>query len=104
MNKEELNSELSVFFSEIQENLPKSIERKALGDNKIFIAVKIAYTKFRPVLIKKIQEETLREVLPEEDKSYQESIEAGVCFSARGHNQCRQEIINKAKDKWNIEL
>lgn len=55
-------------------------------------------------LEKEIRLETLKEVLPEENKEYQESIEAGVCFSSRGFNKCRQEIINKAKDNWGIEL
>lgn len=54
--------------------------------------------------VQKAREETLKEVLPEENKDYQESIEAGVCFSSRGFNKCRQEIINKAKNNWGIIL
>lgn len=42
-NKEWEKSELAVFWDEISKFLPKSVERAALGDEKIFIAFKSAY-------------------------------------------------------------
>ena len=41
------DSELAVFFDEIGKNLPKSIERSALGDEKIFRAFEIAYPQIK---------------------------------------------------------
>lgn len=56
--KQMIESELAVFWDEIAENLPKSIERSALGDEKIFLAFKVAYPKIKSSLaIKSIDEE-----------------------------------------------
>jgi len=41
-----LKSEASIFWSKIAENLPKSLERSALGDEKIFRAFYPAYKEF----------------------------------------------------------
>ena len=49
--------------------------------------------------IDQIRLETLKEVLPEEMRIEEQYIS----FQA-GFNNCRQEIINKAKDKWGIIL
>jgi len=100
MNKEEqtIKSEASIFFSKISEYLPKSIERSALGDEKIYQAFHRAYIEFIPVLVNQIRLETLKEVLPEK------MTNEGHPYASKVHNECRQEIINKAKAKWGIIL
>ena len=45
-----IESEFVSFWNEISDNLPKSFERSALGDEKIAMAVRIAYNKFRPAI------------------------------------------------------
>ncbi len=49
--KAQIESEIAVFWDEIAQNLPKSIEMSALGHEKIFRAFKIAYPKIRAHLI-----------------------------------------------------
>lgn len=49
--------EASVFWSKIAEYLPKSFERSALGDEKIYNAFYPAYLQFREVLLHTLQEE-----------------------------------------------
>jgi len=44
-------AELAVFWDEIAQHLPKSIERSALGDEKIFRAFATAYPKMKKHLI-----------------------------------------------------
>lgn len=44
-------AELAVFWDEIAQHLPKSIERSALGDEKIFDAFATAYPNMRQHLI-----------------------------------------------------
>jgi len=46
-----IKAEMSVFWDTIASYLPKSVERAALGDEKIFNAVYRAYTEFRPHLV-----------------------------------------------------
>lgn len=41
------DAEVSIFWDEIANNLPKSIERSALGDEKIFKAFRIVYPKIK---------------------------------------------------------
>ena len=48
---ESVVGELAIFWNEIALNLPKSIERSALGDEKIFRAFQIAYPKMREYLL-----------------------------------------------------
>jgi hypothetical protein len=45
-----------------------------------------------------IRLETLKEVLPEK------MTNEGHPYASKVHNECRQEIINKAKAKWGIIL
>jgi len=42
---------LNIFWQEISENLPKSLERLALGDETIFYAIQRAYMKFIPTIL-----------------------------------------------------
>lgn len=51
MNKEKLQSEIAIFWNDIAENLPKSLERSALGDEKIFRAFCVTYPKIRKYLL-----------------------------------------------------
>ena len=44
-------AELAVFWDEIAQHLPKSIERSALGDEKIFCAFATAYPKMKKHLV-----------------------------------------------------
>jgi len=52
----------------------------------------------------KIRIETLKEVLPEKLRMISEFETEEERKYNNAFNECRQEIINKAKDKWNIEL
>jgi ATP phosphoribosyltransferase regulatory subunit HisZ len=55
--------------------------------------------------IQKAREETLKEVLPEEKEVKQWSMYTREMLNIiKEHNECRQKIINKAKDNWGIEL
>ncbi len=57
--KEEIDNEVAIFWNKMSEYLPKSLERSALGDEKIFTALKLAYIEFRPALLAKQQLTTL---------------------------------------------
>lgn len=54
-------------------------------------------------LEKEIRLETLKEVLPEEEVENDVDTLESSCIK-EGVDKCRQEIINKAKDKWGIIL
>jgi len=58
--------------------------------------------------LKKCRKETIEAVLPKEhkwQKSDSNHFEAGQELGwIEGHNNCRQEILDKAKEKLNIEL
>lgn len=60
--EQRLNSELAVFWNEISNNLPKSLERSALGDEKIFLAFKSAYPKIRECVFKAGQQDMSEKV------------------------------------------
>ena len=62
VEEERIKSEASIFWSKIAEYLPKSLERSALGDEKIYTAFFQAYTEFRPVLLSLQKIRTLEEV------------------------------------------
>lgn len=53
---------LNIFWQEISDNLPKSLERLALGDETIFYAVQRAYMKFIPTIIESEQTRIAEEV------------------------------------------
>jgi hypothetical protein len=81
MNKEELRK----LIIDNSECLPKDME--------------IYLNEFE----KQIQQDFLKEVLPEESKDCLLSVEPSTAFRERGFNACRKEIINNAKLKG-IEL
>ena len=60
--KARIESELSVFFDCISKNLPKSIERVALGDEKIFRAFRAAYQEIRSYLLKSHNDALVAEI------------------------------------------
>lgn len=54
---------LNMFWQEISDNLPKSLERLALGDETIFYAVKRAYMRFVPHIIESEQTRMATEII-----------------------------------------
>ncbi len=60
---ENIKSEASIFWDKISEYLPKSIERSALGDEKIYRAFYQAYTEFRPHLLSSNTEIVARQTI-----------------------------------------
>lgn len=52
-------AELSIFWQEISQHLPKTLEREALGDHKIFNAFAIAYKKMKPILLSSYNKQLL---------------------------------------------
>ncbi len=45
--KDREETEIAIFWDEMSQYLPKSLEREALGDAKIFRAFKAAYPKIK---------------------------------------------------------
>lgn len=69
IKKEKLESELAIFWDKISSYLPKSIERSALGDDKIFTAFKQAYIEFRPLIadeVLKVMVEKIEKEFPDD--------------------------------------
>jgi hypothetical protein len=79
--EEQIKSEAGIFWSKIEENLPKSYEMSALGTEKIYRAFYPAYIEFREALLSK-QRAEFRRVITEERKK----IRCGACDGAKcGH-------------------
>lgn len=57
VEKEKIKSEASIFWELFAENLPKSLERSALGDKKIYDAFFPAYMSFRKHLLSQQRKE-----------------------------------------------
>lgn len=53
-------AEVAVFWDEIASGLPKSIERSALGDEKICRAFAMAYPKIKQALLKQFIDELIK--------------------------------------------
>lgn len=96
MNKEEL---IRQFNNELAFALTEDVTKTSNDTIKAVRKVK----ELLPDWIKKVQEETLKEVLPEEEVENDVDTLESSCIK-EGVDKCRQEIINKAKDKWNIIL
>jgi len=99
--KERTDSELAIFWNEIATYLPKSYERSALGDEKIFIAFKQAY----PQLKKHIQISLIK-IIVEHYESKIPHYATGECEPtatdkeiedmkhwSNGWNACRERFI-----------
>lgn len=100
--QEKLNSEASVFWNEIAKYLPKSIERSALGDEKIFTAFRLAYPEIRNYLVNLTLEEAKKAVPKEEnitEWSGQNNHDSPNYKT--GHNDCRQQTL-EALDKMKL--
>ena len=52
--KKQQQIEMAIFWDLVSLFLPKSKERHALGDNKIFEAIYRAYIEFRPILLRSV--------------------------------------------------
>jgi len=70
-NTEKRLAELAIFWQEIADNLPKSLERSALGDEKMFLAFASVYPKMAEHLeqemlerVRELIEKKLQEVTP----------------------------------------
>jgi len=87
--KERTDSELAIFWNEIATYLPKSYERNALGDEKIFIAFKQAY----PQLKKHIQISLIKMIV-EIVENTDEYVEA---YDADGN---RYQVPKSKKAEW----
>ena len=89
--EEQEKIEVAVFWDEISRYLPKSLERAALGDEKIFLALKIAYSKIRKYLINSAIDQCL-EALGEEKENDKEHKgtnlrdECESCIKNTGYN------------------
>ena len=57
-NTEKRLAELAIFWQEIADNLPKSLERSALGDEKMFLAFASVY----PKMAEHLEQEMLKRV------------------------------------------
>ena len=94
-----LESEVAVFWDEISQHLPKSVERSALGDEKIFRAFYVAYPKIKSYLRDKIFQ-AVEEIVNNggdevyDRKKYDAPYEPEMINQER--NRIRQEI-NKLK-------
>jgi hypothetical protein len=58
--KQTLALEIIVFWDKIADNLPKSIERSALGDEKIFTAFAVTYPQIKEYLHQATVEEIIK--------------------------------------------
>lgn len=54
INKQREDSELAIFWQEIEKNLPKSQEMSALGTKPVFLSFKIAYPNIKKHLISQL--------------------------------------------------
>lgn len=65
--KDKTNSEVAVFWDEMASFLPKSLEREALGDEKIFRAFRVVYPKIKEhffhQIIKELEEKYIQQKL-----------------------------------------
>jgi len=60
--KVKTESELSIFWCKIAECLPKSFERSALGDEKIFRAFSEAYIEIKPIIFESCKDKIINEI------------------------------------------
>lgn len=101
--KERLNSELSVFWNEIETNLPKSLEMSALGNDKVFRAFAIVYPKIREHLHKALLEAVIEMVEEEKNARFLFAKSAGsnrnAKFKTEGYHQALKKIQDKLKEE-----
>lgn len=89
---ETIQSELALFWNEISQNLPKSRERSALGDEKIFTAFAATYPKMREHIFHAgaaAMLERVREGVPKELPTNATDLSEN-----HAHNGCRNTILS----------
>lgn len=87
---QQIKSEASIFFSKISEYLPKSLERSALGDEKIYHAFYQAFIEMRPYISRQTRLDLLNEIegeIIEKKKSLELNYE-GTEFEAPKDCSC----------------
>ena len=93
--RETTKSELAVFWNEMAKHLPKSIERSALGDEKIFKAFQIVYPKIKQHITKTLYtKEQVLELIGEDAHEWKAFHNPSVSY---GYNKAKQEIQDKLK-------
>ena len=103
IEEERNESELAVFWDKMASYLPKSIERSALGDEKIFIAFKATYPEIKKhiqISLIKMIVEMVESEKEEEHKAYDcENFESCAMFTrhTRSYNQALDTISSKLK-------
>lgn len=87
-------AELSIFWQEMSTYLPKTLEREALGDSKIFQAFALTYPSIKKYLLSTLLDE-MEKSLPEEEipKLGSENQEEYLQF-ANGYNTYRKAAIS----------
>lgn len=84
-------AEVAVFWDEIASGLPKSIERSALGDEKICRAFAMAYPKIKQALLKQFIDELIE---------FEENMLPDECDCTGAKYECehwgRHETINES--------
>jgi lysine/ornithine N-monooxygenase len=88
-------AELAVFWDEIAKALPKSMERSALGDEKIFRAFASSYPKMREHLLTAERDRLVKEV-EGLSKGMKEEINIADLYKL-GHAQALEDVINLIK-------
>jgi hypothetical protein len=104
--KQKEDSELAVFWDEMAKALPKSIERSALGDEKIFIAFKSTYLKIKIHLLSLQSQDLKRRVLDSLPKEASQDIKAWSKNELDfyiGWNRCLKETKDKIIKLFNNE-
>jgi len=86
--REKNENEVSVFWDLISSHLPKSVERSALGDEKIFLAFKAAYPSIKNYIVKSTLEEVINEIPDAEIDEYS------------GDSVSLLELKQQLRDKW----
>ncbi len=95
--RDTLKSEVAVFWDEIAQHLPKSMERSALGDEKICRAFSIAYPKIRGYLASKVEKEAYERGRKEEQQSIFAKIDSAFNQTCRGDEILYNDLITALK-------
>ena len=77
-------------------------EKIGKNERKYTLGTRDNLKKFIRNLIADTRKETILAVLPEKQREY--SFDNQEFPESRGCNNCRQEIIDRTKEKFNIEL
>ena len=92
--RQKIKSEFAIFFSEIQENLPKTQEMAAVGHERIYRAVYPAYIEIRKVILSQARTAVLEEVR----EMVEWMKESGEENDKSRYNEPHPKAYNKALD------